>query len=150
MTAYLTVVSDDSCLACRSCDPLIRKVSLKYPDVTVLRMNADDPYVRRYQARNLVKNVRSIEDKSLRDYYLSQGLTEISGLPTIFITSDRRPLVVFDMLIGCVGLDSEYPAKERMMKDIEKMFRKALLMDAKSSLTGVGRFEKRSVDYGIR
>lgn len=149
MTAIVSIVTSSKCHACRTCRPLINKVSIKYPDVIVNFMDFDDPLVQRFAKRNLQKPVSSLKDEEMRKHYQSKGIKELSGLPTIFIRTDRRPHVIIDMLIGCVGEDADWYAKEKMMTDIKEMFDKAIKSDIQYSSSHIGRTQRRNEDYGL-
>ena len=129
MGAIINVVTSVKCPACKMCGTLIDRIKDYYPDVRVLYWDGDDPSVQKFQRNNLYKLVSDIKDAELRGHYESQGIRVLSGLPTMYITSDNRPTRILDISVGCVSPNAEYQQKQSMKRDLQMMFSKARAYD---------------------
>lgn len=125
------------------CSSLIDRIKDNYPDVQVVYWDGDSPSVQKFQRRNLQKPVSSIKDSELRKQYESRGISVLSGLPTIYITSTKRPIRILDMSVGCVSPNADMNQKENMKRDLNMMFRKAMAYDYGMDNSSAVKFMKR-------
>ena len=130
MVAIINVVSSQSCPACKACGELLDRIKLEHPDLMVSYHDANDPHVKRFQKLNLNKPISSIKDPAVRQHYEKMGLQHLSGLPTLYITSTRRPNRILDMMVGCINPKSDYNTRKSMTEEINLFVYKAKAYDA--------------------
>jgi len=148
MVATINVVVSDDCDACRMCKQLLNKVRLNYPEVEVVLHNVKDPQIRKFMEKNLTKPVSTIQDEQMRQHYEAQGIKNLSGLPTMYITTTKRPMRIMDSDIGSVGSDSSMDAREHMNEELHKRFKRAMAYDVMFGIERIGRMNKRRDEYG--
>ena len=144
MTAIINVVSSEGCPACKACGELLDRVKLEHPDVLILYHDANNKHVKRFQRLNLNKPVSSIKNAAVREHYERAGLKFLNGLPTIYITSSRRPNRILDIMVGCISPTSDLETRKNMKRDISNFFYKAKAYDVQFNTALSGRQKRRS------
>lgn len=144
MVAIINVVSSPNCPACKACGELLERLRIDHPDVMISYLDANDRHIRRFQKLNLSKPVSTIKNPALRQQYENAGLTQLSGLPTIYITSTHRPNRILDMMIGCISPNSDYEAKDRMRQELSLFISKAKAYDRQFNVALAGKPKRRS------